>query len=323
MDPSLYPFTKGRNAMFGFRPEGRRVRGLDPIVQVMPYIMPMRCDAQVFLDYDVEYEPLMRYIAQKSREGAKITFMELVVASFVRAVSQAPEINRFIMNKQFYNRKELTVSYTILMDTEDGSIKENTVKIFFDPTDTIFDVSARMKAAVAANRKEETAGFALKLATFLMKVPVLPGLVVGLVKLLDRYGLCPKAFIDELPFHTSMYITNNASIGLMKVYHHIYNFGNTSLFFGMGVPKRFNTVDAKGNVIRKCQLPIGITADERVCGGATYAKFFAVMKQCLSHPELLEKEPEQVFYNEGAEYHVSKPADAFKPAIQQESTVSA
>ena len=323
MDPSLYPHTKGRNAMFGFRPEGRRVRGLDPIVQVTPYIMPMRCDAQVFLDYDVEYEPLMRYIAQKSREGAKITFMELVVASFVRAASQAPEINRFIMNKQFYNRKELTVSYTILMDTEDGSIKENAVKIFFDPTDTIFDVSARMKAAVAANRKEGTAGFALKLATFLLKVPLLPGLVVGLVKLLDRYGLCPKALIDELPFHTSMFITNNASIGLMKVYHHIYNFGNTSVFFGMGVPKRFNTVDAKGNVIRKCQLPIGITVDERVCGGATYAKFFAVMKQCLSHPELLEKEPEQVFYNEGVEYHVPKPADAFKPAIQQESTVSA
>ena len=309
--------------MFGFRPEGCRVKEMDPVVRMMPYIMPMRCDAQVFLDYDVDYDPLMRFIAQKSREGAKITFMEIVVASFVRAVSQVPEINRFIMNKQFFNRKELTVSFTLLLDTEDGSIKENAVKIFFDPSDTIFDVSARMKAMVESNRHEETSTFLLKLVNMLLKVPGLPNLVVGLVKLLDRYGLCPKALLDVLPFHTSMFITNNASIGLMRVYHHIYNFGNTSLFFGMGVPKRFNTVDGKGNVVRKCQLPIGITADERVCAGATYAKFFAVMKQCFQHPETLEVPPEKVYYNDGAEFHVDKPANAFVPKAAQQETVSA
>jgi len=302
--------------MFGFRPEGRRVKEMDPIVRMTPYIMPMRCDAQVFLDYDVDYDPLMRFIAQKSREGCKITFMEIVIAAFVRAVSQVPEINRFIMNKQFFNRKELTVSFTLLLDTEDGSIKENAAKIFFDPSDTIYDVSARMKATVEANRHEETATFLLKLVNVLLKVPGLPNLVVGLVKLLDRYGLCPKFLLDALPFHTSMYITNNASIGLMRVYHHIYNFGNTSLFFGMGVPKRFNTVDAKGNVVRKCQLPIGITADERVCAGATYAKFFAVMKQCFLHPEMLETPPEKVYYNENAEFHVEKPANVFVPQTE-------
>lgn len=101
--------------MFGRRPEGRRVHDVDPIVQATPYLMPMRCDAQVFLDHDVEYEPLMRYIAQKSREGIKITFMEILIASFVRGVSQVPQVNRFIMNKQFYNRTELTASFTILM----------------------------------------------------------------------------------------------------------------------------------------------------------------------------------------------------------------
>lgn len=52
--------------MFGHRPEGSRVRDVDPIVQITPYLMPMRCDAQVFLDYDVEYEPLMRYIAKRA-----------------------------------------------------------------------------------------------------------------------------------------------------------------------------------------------------------------------------------------------------------------
>ena len=54
--------------MFGRRPDGKRVKKLDPIIQMTPYLMPMRCDAQVFLDHKADYEKLSRYIAQKSRE---------------------------------------------------------------------------------------------------------------------------------------------------------------------------------------------------------------------------------------------------------------
>lgn len=249
--------------------------------------------------------------------------MEILIASFVRGVSQVPEVNRFIMNKQFYNRRELTASFTLLMDTDDGSIEENTVKIFFDPTDTIYDVSARIKDMVQKNRRAETSGFAVKLASAVLKIPLLPNLVVGLVKLLDRYGLLPKALLDGLPFHTSMFITNNASIGLMRVYHHIYNFGDTSMFISMGTPQRGYSVDAGGNVVRKCTLPVGVTVDERVCGGAVYAKLFAVMKNCLRHPEQLETPPEKVFYNKGCEFHVPKPENVFHPAGAAEGSVTA
>lgn len=283
---------------------------MDPIVQLTPYLMPMRCDAQVFLDHSVDYEPLMRYIAQKSREGIKVTFMEILIASYVRAISQYPEVNRFVMNKQLYNRKELTVAFTMLMDTPDGSYEETAVKIFFDPTDTIYDVSTRVKTIVEANRKPENPGVVLKLASFLLKVPLLPNVVIGLVRLLDRYGLCPKFLIDILPFHTGMFITNMASIGMHRVYHHIYNFGNTSLFFSIGSPERSYGVDGKGKVILKRVLPIGITADERCCGGAVYAQVFAAMKKYLNHPELLESPPDSVEFMPGCEYSVPKPERA-------------
>jgi len=54
-------------------------------------------------------------------------------------------------------------------------------------------------------------------------------------------------------------------------------------------------------------LPIGITADERVCSGAHYARFFGDMKRFLEHPELLEQPPEQVRFDEGCEYHEPRP----------------
>ncbi len=300
-------------ALFGRRPDGRRVKHTDPIVQLTPYFMPQRCDAQVFLDHEVDYEPLMRYIAEKSREGVKITFMEILIASYIRGVSQVPEVNRFVVNKQLFNRKELTVAFTMLLDTPDGSFEETAVKIHFDPSDTLFDVSTRVKTTVEQNRKPENANLALKLTCLVMSVPLLPNLVVGLVRLLDRYGLCPKVLLDAIPFHTGMFVTNMASIGMHRVYHHIYNFGSTGLFFSLGAPNRENSVDASGKVFRKCTLPIGITADERVCGGAVYAQLFAAMKKCLKQPQLLELPPEEVKYNPGAEYHCPKPESVALP----------
>ena len=76
--------------MFGYRPDGRRTKNIDPIVQITPYLMPMRCDAQVMLQHSVDYETMARYIAKKATEGERITFMQIIVAAYVRAVSQHP-----------------------------------------------------------------------------------------------------------------------------------------------------------------------------------------------------------------------------------------
>lgn len=292
--------------MFGHRPDGRRVSSIDPIVRITPYLMPMRCDAQVFLQHKVDYELLARYIAEQNTKGEKITFMNIIIAAFVRTVSQHPEINRYIMNKQFFSRNNCTVSFTMLKEPQNAESGETAVKIKYDLTDTLYDVRDRMDAVIQQNRKEGSLSFTDKLARFVLAVPGLPTALVALVRLLDRYGLCPGALLDELPFHTSMYITNNASIGLHHVNHHIYNFGSTSLFFGMGTVERSAAVDPKGNAKMKRWLPIGITADERVCSGAHYADFFGMMSHLLNHPEELEVPPESVRFDPKCEYHVPK-----------------
>ena len=56
---------------------------------------------------------------------------------------------------------------------------------------------------------------------------------VGMLKHLDKKGRLPKSIIEASPFHTSAFITNVGSIGIDSIYHHIYNFGTTSLFFAM------------------------------------------------------------------------------------------
>ena len=99
--------------MFGYRADGRRLKKMDPIIRITPYLMPMRCDAQVFLQSKLDYEKMSRYIVSKSREGQKITFMQIIVAAYVRTVSRHPEVNRYIFNKQYYASPVRPVGYAI------------------------------------------------------------------------------------------------------------------------------------------------------------------------------------------------------------------
>lgn len=287
--------------MFGKRSDGYLVKTIDPIIALTPYLMPMRCDAQVMLNYKADYERLARYIVKKGAEGYKFTFLDIIIAAYVRIVSQLPELNRFVANKRLYARNELTVSFVVLKDTQDGSVQENTIKCKFDPRDTIFDVAGRTSAAIPAARNEKIDNSTMKVAKFLLN-PILANAIAGAARIMDRYGIMPRFLVEASPFHTGLFLTNMASIGMPAVNHHIYNFGTTSLFASIGAVERTVVISDKGEAQRKRVLPFGITADERVCAGMVYAKMVALLGQYMEQPELLEVPPQQVLFDEGHVY---------------------
>ena len=94
--------------------------------------------------------------------------------------------------------------------------------------------------------------------------------------------------IDALPFHTSLFVTNMASIRMNYVYHHIYDFGTTSVFVSIGKKESKLDMDREGNVFKKNVLPLGIVIDERICSGAAYARGFNYFERLLKNPECLE-----------------------------------
>ena len=307
--------------MFGRRADGRVLKTIDPIVALTPYLMPMRCDAQVFFSYRLNYEIMARYIVDQGNKGNRITFMELLIAAYVRTIAEYPEINRFISNKRLYARTQLTVSFVALKETGNADdIEENTVKCFFDPRDTIYDVADRVKAIIEAARKEDADNSTMKVAQLLLN-PILANIVVTLARFLDRYGLMPKYLQDASPFHTSMFLTHMGSIGMPAVNHHIYNFGTTSLFLSIGSVIRETLPGPDGKTIRKRYLPIGVTADERICAGAVYAKFVSRIIHYLEHPELLETPPETVRFEEGHSYSLETPKEKHRKKDRQQSAV--
>ena len=272
--------------MFGFRPDGRRCKDIEPLVLITPYIMPTRVDSMVFLQHKLDFEALSRYIASVGQRGERVTYMQIIAAAYVRAVSEHPQINRYIINKQFFTRNNCTISFNILRDQQNPSLGETAVKIRFDLTDTLFDVRDRMVDVINVNRGVEAENALDKLIKFVLKIPGLPTGLVAIVKLLDRYGLCPMFLLDMLPMHTGLYMTNNTSIGMHAVNHHIYNFGSTSLFCAMGTLEKIAVVE-DGRTRMKRFLPLGLTADERVCSGANYSGFFGSFCHYINNPQEL------------------------------------
>ena len=81
--------------MFGRRPDGRRINKIDPVMKITPYVMPMRCDAQVFLKHRADLEAMSRFIRrQKAEKNEQISYMQIIVAAYVRAVSRNPAATR-------------------------------------------------------------------------------------------------------------------------------------------------------------------------------------------------------------------------------------
>lgn len=280
--------------MFGFRPDGRRLSHLDPIVQLTPYIMPQRSDAMVMTPQELDYDTMAQYIQKQRREGRIVSFMSIMIAAYVRVVSQYPETNRFISNKQIFARNEIAVCFNILKKNEGTDFEEAVVKLKFSPNATIFEVSEQIDRAIQENRKPEERNLTDKVAQWLLSTPGLPTVVVGLARVLDRYGLMPRIIQDASPFHTSMFLTNMASLGVNHVYHHIYNFGTTSVFISMGKIRRSPHVTANGTVEMRRVIPLGVVMDERICAGANYARAFALWHKLIGNPALMEVPPERV-----------------------------
>jgi len=268
------------------RPDGTRVKeGLTPVMQALPHIMPKRFDAMNWANDYLDENIIKAYIRQKRREGHTVTHMSLLIAAYYKAALENPKINYFVMNRKIYKRNHFCVSFVILKTRADGTPDETVVKLFLDPKDDIFSISQRIKELVDRNLNAAHNNNTDRFANWAFSVPGLARMVFGLAYRLDQFGLLPRKIIDLSPFHTSMFITNLASINTRFIYHHTYEFGTTSVFVCMGKPVP-DPLAPEGT--RKKQLPLGVVMDERIATGIEYSRFFASFERYLKYPEMLE-----------------------------------
>ena len=267
----------------------KRIKKEVPMYLLAPQFMPQRNDAMNMTTIDIPIEPLRKYMNDKRKEGVRISHMALIMTAYAHLTGEYPSINRFVQNKRIYQHTDFAISLVVLRPGDTGN-DDTMAKLYLEPEDTIFDVQRKIDEYIEVNTSgaEEDSNALDKWMGILCSLGGLLDAAGWLLRFLDRHGWLPRALIDASPFHASLLITNLASIRTNHIYHHVYNFGTTSVSMAMGnlreVPKRGR--DGKVELVR-C-MPIGVVMDERIASGHYLALAFARFKDMLAHPEQLE-----------------------------------
>ena len=280
------PYKK-RKKRFGDRKEGRRIRTLPPMSYVVPYIMKERNDAQNEFEDVIDITNIETFLDAKHKEGyTDMTILHVILAAYVKVVSERPGINRFVAGQKIYARKNVECVMTIKKELSLES-PDTCIKVEFDPRDNIYNVYKKFQL-VAREALENSTDFD-NTARILTK---LPGFVfrwtVSLLKWLDYHGWLPKALHKVSPFHGSMIITSMGSLGIPAIYHHLYDFGTLPLFLSYGSIFTADAIKRDGSRERHHFVTFKVVTDERICDGYYYASCFKRIKRYLLHPELLD-----------------------------------
>lgn len=278
--------------MFGFRPDGKKVKDIDPIQRIIPHIMPTRNDAQNMTEYDCPCEPLDSFIIEQSDKGLEYTYMHLIIAAMVRVYARFPRLNRFVINGRIFQHNEIQVSFVVKKNLSPDA-PDALVKLNFTGMETLQEVKQKIDEAIEANNNIEANNGTDKIARLITMTPnFLIKLTVGLIKLLDKHGMLPKAILNVSPFHTSLFITNLKSIKGPSIFHHLYNFGTTGIFMAMGKESEVPVVNADGKIVVGKRMPVQIVTDERFCDGFYFVSAMKFWERLLKHPAQMMMPPE-------------------------------
>ena len=281
--------TKKRK--WGDRRDGRWVKA--PGLQtVMAYLMPKRTDCEVYLNDKLDATELLQYLEQKNAQHPdyKTTVFHCMIVSMARMVRERPKMNRFIQGYRMYERDEISISFVVKRRFADGG-EESLMVLVPKDDDTLDTVSRKIVGDVRETRKSETStggvdalldGFAKLPRPILM-------LAIRIIRYLDFWGINPKVLTEGDPNYTTILCSNLGSIKAPAVYHHLNNYGTTSVMVTIGTLHKEELVMPDGTKAIRDVIDFGATLDERIADGFYFARSLRLMKHIFAHPELLDQ----------------------------------
>lgn len=280
---------------FGDRKEGRLLRSLPAFAKFVPFIMPTRNDACNQYEESFEVSDVDRRLRKLRVDGYKgIGILHFIIAAYIRGVSMLPGINRFVVGRRIYARDNIEVVMTVKRSLAIDAT-ETTIKVVFEPTDTIFDVYRKMnekideiKTVEGNNNTEDVAEAMCKAPRFLLRF------ALTILRIMDYFGWLPQSLLDASPFHGSMIITDLGSLRIGPIYHHIYNFGTLPVFISLGAKRHAYELDRHGNMVDRKYVDCKFVMDERTVDGHYYAQFLQAFRYICQHPEIVETPPSKV-----------------------------
>ena len=266
------------------------LKDCDSMHFIMPFILPDRCSNQAFFTFQIDLTNLNKFIEKKNagHPDYKYNMFQCIVTAVLKIITLRSKLSIFIHDKRMYKRNEVSAAFTVKQEfLDDGG--EVLCFIHSKPEWTIDDVHNELKRQLLKlknrNYVDESTGFMDKfnqLPKFISRP------LVSLVAWLEKHSLCPKALLETDPYHSSVVLANLGSIGLPDGYHHLTNWGTTSIFVVIGQYGRMPFYE-NDKTIFKDGVKLGITVDERIADGYYFSKSFKMLQLFLENPELLDQ----------------------------------
>ena len=278
-----------RKRRFGDRKDGYLLRKLDSMHFIMPIIFPNRCDNEAYISERIDYTNIKAFVDRKNADNPefKYTMFHVITAALLKTIMLRPKLNRFIVNKNTYERNEVSAAFTVkkIFSDEGG---EALAVLKADENSTLTSLHDQLYKQIAGCRSD-VPDASTDVMDLMNKMPrFFSKFLVWIVTRLDIHGWVPKSMIATDPYYRSVVLSNVGSIKLKSGYHHLTNWGTCSLFCLIGERKMSPFFDENGNVTMKETVDLGLTIDERIADGYYYSKSVKLLKYLLENPELLE-----------------------------------
>lgn len=258
---------------------------------IMPLIYPNRCDNEAYIAETVDLTNINAFLAEKNAGNPpfKYTMFHLVVAALLKTIVLRPKLNRFIANKNTYQRNEVSAAFVVKKIFSDNG-GEGLAFLRAKEDSTLESLHESLFKQISSCRKSENGDSSTDDAmNILNKLPrFLSKFLIWILTRLDIHGWIPQSIIATDPYYSSVVISNVGSIKLKCGYHHLTNWGTCSIFCLIGEKSVRPVFDAEGNMEMKEMLDIGLTIDERLADGYYYSKSIRLFKHLLQNPSLLE-----------------------------------
>ncbi len=282
-------------ARYGDRMDGYRIRGILPMSRIVPFIMVTRNTSDNLITDTVDISRAEAYVREKRKQGYRhFGLGHVMIAAYIRLVSEFPALNRFISGQNIFHRFDLELCMVIKKELR-ADADETVIKVNFDPADTAVQVYEKYDAKVQEAKDTPLDSSFDKLAGMLNYIPsFLLNIVIWLLRLADYAGVLSPELMKLSPFHGSVFFTSMGSLGIPPIYHHLYDFGNLPQFCAFGAKKTVMEIGEDGAPVKKKYLDYTWTTDERLVDGSYYAACLKKYRFLLTHPEKLDEPPETV-----------------------------
>mgnify|MGYP004562810613 FL=1 len=280
---------KQEKRRFGDRKDGTLIRDLDGMHFITPLIYPNRCDNEAYISERIDLGPVNAFLAQKNAQPSDFpyTLFHVILAALVKTVTLRPKLNRFIANKNFYQRREVSAAFVVKKLFSDDAGEALAVVHATDES-TLTSLHEDIFRQISSCRSDKVDASTDNMNLFNRMPRFLGKFIVWILTRLDVHGWIPASIIETDPYYCTMVLSNLGSIRLRSGYHHLTNWGTCSLFCIIGEKKMTPVFQPDGTYEMRETLDLGLTIDERLADGYYYSKSIRLLKHLLEHPELLE-----------------------------------